>query len=240
MLAILTTNTLVFSDPAVLKRSPALLQTSCSVLNPIASAWSPDNSSLFIAFKQQINKYDPNGELIEQVYSVADENEEITPCIAVGNSLVFATANKFHFLHSADSGNLPISIESHKSTITSLSLSNDSTLLASASSTAVHVHNLSQSSHVVLRGLPVSNGTATCVFSPHLRTRLIVAIGQTLYVYDTTKPSSPMKTISLMASGDVVAVSCSPFSRTLVAAACSDGTLGLADLDKDKGWVDRA
>jgi protein NEDD1 len=77
----------------------------------------------------------------------------------------------------------------------------------------------------------------TCTFSPHLRTRLIVGFGNTVYVYDITRPSNPMKTICFgdATLGDIVAVACSPFSKTLVATACSGGTIGLIDFDKEKG-----
>jgi protein NEDD1 len=38
-------------------------------------------------------------------------------------------------------------------------------------------------------------------------------------------------------TGDIVAVACSPFSKTLVAVASSSGSVGLVDLDKEKGYL---
>ena len=125
---------------------------------------------------------------------------------------------------------------SHKSTITSLSLSNDCSLLASTSSLAVHVHNLTSGSHTVLRGLPASAGQiTTCVFHPHSRTRLVVGVGKQVLIFDTTKPSAPLKAVPM--SDVVVAITCSPFSKTLVAVATSGGQVGLVDMDKEKGCV---
>ncbi|KAG6885299.1 hypothetical protein C0993_003460 [Termitomyces sp. T159_Od127] len=50
------------------------------------------------------------------------------------------------------------------------------------------------------------------------------------------RPSAPLKTITLNeASGDIVTVACSPFSKTLVAVATSSGYVGLIDLEKEKG-----
>jgi protein NEDD1 len=36
-------------------------------------------------------------------------------------------------------------------------------------------------------------------------------------------------------SGEIVGLTCSPFSKTLVAVATSGGNVGLVDLDKEKG-----
>lgn len=58
-------------------------------------------------------------------------------------------------------------------------------------------------------------------------------------VYDTTRPSGPLKTIPMndATTGDIVSVACSPFSKTLVAVASAGGSVGLVDLDKDKAYV---
>lgn len=242
MLAIATTHSLFLADPPALKRSNTLPPPTAQISAPIASTWAPDNSALFIASPREINKYDPAGNFIQQVYDVVESDAQITPCIVSkdkGNSLVFAIANKVHILECGASGKLPKTLESHKSPVTSLAISNDSALLASTSRTSVHVHNLSLSTHVMLRGLPPSSGATTCTFSPHLRTRLVVGSAQTLYIYDTSRPSGPLKTIPMgdVTLGEIIAISCSPFSKTLVAAACSGGTVGLIDLDKEKGSV---
>lgn len=122
--------------------------------------------------------------------------------------------------------------------MTSLALSNDGSLLASTSANAVHVHNLSHGSHTSLRGLPAAVGNiTTCAFHPHTRTRLLIGAGQHLLVYDTTRPSRPIKAVAVVderdSSGEVVAIASSPFSKTLVAVACSGGLVSLLDLEKD-------
>lgn len=245
MLAIAATDRLFLADPALLKRSQVILPADGFTSTPIASTWAPDNSALFIASQREINKYDPAGNFVQQVYDNSDSEEHIGPCLISkdkGNTLVFAIANKLHILECGDGGKPLQTLETHKSPITSLAVSNDSVILASTSRTSIHIHNLSLSTqaHTVLRGFAPSSGPTTCKFSPHLRTRLLVGSGHTLYIYDTSRPAGPLKTIPIrdVASGDIVAVSCSPFSKTLVAAACSSGAVGLVDLDKEKGFVD--
>ncbi|KAH9945854.1 WD40 repeat-like protein [Epithele typhae] len=122
--------------------------------------------------------------------------------------------------------------ESHKSTVSSLSLSNDASLLASTSANAF-------TSTISPFRIPSGGGdVSTCAFHPHSRTRLLVGSGAQILVYDTTRPSGPAKIIPLDKEqknpGPIVAITCSPFSKTLVAAACSGGMVALVDLDKEK------
>jgi len=58
-------------------------------------------------------------------------------------------------------------------------------------------------------------------------------------IYDTTKPSGPIKAITLDASmgGDIVSLVCSPFSKTLCAVATGSGHIALIDIEKDKSFV---
>ncbi|PCH37690.1 hypothetical protein WOLCODRAFT_135777 [Wolfiporia cocos MD-104 SS10] len=60
-----------------------------------------------------------------------------------------------------------------------------------------------------------------------------------MLVYDTTRPSAPVKTFTLSTQrggwGEIVSVSSSPFSKTLVAVASSGGNICLVDLEKEKG-----
>ncbi|KDQ33020.1 hypothetical protein PLEOSDRAFT_1091285 [Pleurotus ostreatus PC15] len=129
-------------------------------------------------------------------------------------------------------------LESHTSVISSISLSNDASLLASATSAVVHVYNLATGSNSVLRGLALAGQSiGACAFHSHSRTRLLLGIGRQFVVYDTTRPSSPVKTIPLdtSSSGDINAISSSPFSKSLVAVSTTGGYLGLIDLEKEKG-----
>lgn len=66
-----------------------------------------------------------------------------------------------------------------------------------------------------------------------------MGMGKQVLIFDTMKPSAPLKVVPIndVNSGLVVAITCSPFSKTLVAVATSGGLVGLVDMDKEKGYV---
>lgn len=241
MLALPTTEALALIDPTVSKSAPPsipFIQQFSS--KPTATVWSQDNAALFVAFAESIHEYTPLGSPINQLISSADS---ITSLIAKdkGQTIIFAASNKVQILeYGSGTGKITQTFTSHKSPINSLSLSNDSTLLASTSGSAVHIHNLTMNSHTVLRGFPQSAGQiTTCSFHPHSRTRLLLGMGKQVMIYDTTRPSGPMKVIPMSdtSTGNIVALACSPFSKTLIAVATSGGYVGLVDLEKEKGCV---
>ncbi|OJA19265.1 hypothetical protein AZE42_07096 [Rhizopogon vesiculosus] len=129
---------------------------------------------------------------------------------------------------------VPKTFESHATKITALAVSNDSTLIASASSKGVHIHDLlipaKHTSLHLSKSAPRSIGTL--MFHLHVRTRLLLGSGCDVLVYDVAKPSAPMKTISI--GQDVMGIACSPFSKSLVAVA-STGSVNLVNLNKEKG-----
>lgn len=151
----------------------------------------------------------------------------------VGGQVVLSAGNKIHTLTS-DGTSLVSTIEGPKP-ILGLSLSNDSTLLAAYSMMGVAVHNLVLGSQTNIR-LPTGGhpGISRCVFHPHTRQRLLLCAGTQLIVYDVTKPTLAVKSVTLAGTGNVVGLSCSPFSKSLVAVAMKDGNLFLVDTDKDK------
>ncbi|KAI0076451.1 WD40 repeat-like protein [Panus rudis PR-1116 ss-1] len=236
MLAACTSSTLTVIDAPTLKKAPAELPPSSAASEPTASAWSPDNSQLYLALSEGIQSYSSSGEFLKTIYVPSLPVTSLI-CREKGNTLVFSTDEETTILD-AQSGKVARTLNTHKAPVTSLSLSNDSSLLASTTHDSVHVHNLSLASHAALRGVP-SGELTTCSFHPHSRTRLLLGIGSQLVVYDTTRPSGPSKTIAMdkMGSGRIVTITCSPFSKTLVAVACSSGTIGLVDLEKEKGQV---
>lgn len=246
MLAVATTEHLLLSPTASLKRTPSLLSSNpkISIPRPLAGTWSSDNSTLFLVFSDGIRTYVDRGATEDIIFSSSDE-EELQGCIVVkdNGAIVCALSNKIAVLESTlSSSNYAIvrTIDVHTSPVTSLAVSNDGVALASTSQTMVYIHDLEIGSHTALRGLPQSSEEPSlCTFSPHFRTKLIVGSGQVLYVYDITRPSSPVKTIPLGsgADGDVVSLACSPFSKTLVAVACEGGTVHLVDLEKEKGYA---
>jgi protein NEDD1 len=118
-----------------------------------------------------------------------------------------------------------------------LSFSHDSTLLTVASPGAVVVHNLALGTQTALRGLP--GRVAVCTFHVHSRVRLLLGIGHKLVIYDITRASGPSRVTSIGdgRAGDVVAVACSPYSKTLLAVACGGGYVALVDLDKELRYI---
>jgi len=236
MFAATTTDALSVSDPITLKKGPSSIPSCLNLLDkPTASSWSPDNTYLFISSAHTIHKYEPNGNILRDIY-VSDDPKPITQLVAKErNCVIFGVGSKVHVLECDANPQILQTFDTHKTPVNSLTLSNDNSLLASTSSGAVHVHNLAVGSHSVLRGLANQDIKAS-TFHPHVRTRLLVAAGKQLIVYDTTRPSGPMKTIvmSESVSGDISFVACSPFSKTLVAVATPTGFVGLVDLDKEK------
>ena len=243
MLSISTTEGLSILDSITIKRTPPLVPPCLTLTHKVvASTWSSDNAFLFLASLQTIQRYDPSSNSLEEFYSNIGEGDISHLVFRDKGSLIFSSGEIVHLL---DCGSIPKvshTFDTHKSMITSLSLSNDASLLSSTSSTAAHVHNLSLASHTVLKGLPLGSQPITAsVFHPQLRTRLLLGVGKQLVVYDTTRPSGPMRTIALNEtnstthSGDIIAIACSPFSKTLVAVATTGGNVVLIDLEKEKG-----
>ncbi|KAI1794639.1 WD40 repeat-like protein [Ganoderma leucocontextum] len=243
MAAILTPSNLTVLDHSALKHPSSTIQPTCPLPPlPTCIAWSAETNAVYISSATSgILQYDlATGSLQD----VSTHDQASDPPVSLltkdrGNTIICTSGQKVTAL-SAQSGKTAHTFDTHKATITSLSLSNDSTLLASTSAHAIHVHNLTLASHTVLRGLPAGSGTiSTCAFHPHARTRLLVGLGSQLLVYDTTRPSGPAKIIPIDKEkknvGSIVSISCSPFSKTLVAVACSGGTVALVDLEKERG-----
>ncbi|KAJ7905424.1 WD40-repeat-containing domain protein [Mycena olivaceomarginata] len=212
MLALTTTLSLSLADPLTLKRPPSSLASCLALLSPCAaSAWSPDNLYLFLASANTIHQYNPALNSLTDIYSSPDT---ITHLVCKSkSSLAFATPDKIHVLESTNV------VQTFDSTApTSLALAND--LLAYTSADSAHVYNILLGSHTTLRGINLAGQRiTTCAFHPHSRARLLLG-------------TIPMNDAS---TGDIVAVACSPFSKTLVAVASSSGSVGLVDLDKEKG-----
>ena len=244
-LAVATTEHLLLSQTASLKRTSSLLSSGPKTLipRPLAGTWSSDNSTLFLVFSDGIRKYSDRGAVEDVIFSPPEE-EELQACIVTkdNSTIIGALSSKIAVLEfnpCSSDYTVVKTIDIHTSPVISLAISKDGATLASTSQTAVYIHTLGIDSHTALRGLPQSSEEPPlCAFSPHFRSKLIVGSGQVLYVYDVTRPSSPTKTIPLGsgANGDVVSLACSPYSKTLVAAICEGGTVHLVDLEKEKGY----
>lgn len=236
MLAIVTQNGTSLIDPMNFKNSSSSFPISSS-LECFTNAWSPDNSQLYMANSSSIKRYTPSESLLEELYHGSDT----VTCLAMqdkSSNLFFAASNKVWSLDCTHSpGKVLSSLEPHKNTVTRISMSNDGTLLASVSASAVFVHNLTLSSHTQLKGLPDRKPVTCCLFHIHSRTRLLLGIGRDFVVYDAMRPSSSLKTVRIPGGGDIVGITASPFSKTLVATVTSNGDVVLVDLDKDNGYV---
>lgn len=238
MLAVIASRAFAVIEPTALK-SAQWLSSPQQVLDSTATAvaWSADNSALFLAVSGTVRRYDRTGNFEKDVHEY--EGDIISMIVKdKSNTVIFTSGDKVHVLE-CGSGNITSTFDIHTSAVISISLSNDATLLAVTSDSSCTVHNLSLASHTVLRGWPTGLGAGrmtACSFHPHTRTRLLLGIGKRLLIYDISRPSAPLKSVSLGSiSGDVVAIACSPFSKTLVAVASSGGSLALVDLDKEKG-----
>ena len=233
MLAVVTTDALVVLDP---KKTSTCPPPSCTLTSPTAASWTPDNSALLIAHSCGIQKFDVQGILQSTVY-VPSESTPAVACKDKGHTVIFSAGNEVSFVDTS-SGKVAHKLDTHKSPISSLAISTDGTLLATFTPEGVQTHNLSLNTTTTLRGLPLNAGSVTaCVFHPHMRTRLLLGIGNLLAIYETTRPSGPSKVVAMdeKNTGDIIAITSSPFSKTLVAVGFSGGAVALVDLDKDKG-----
>ncbi|KAI6127691.1 WD40-repeat-containing domain protein [Pisolithus croceorrhizus] len=231
MLAIVTEDGTGVVSPITLKRSGATIPISSS-LRCTLSAWTSDNSQLYLAVASHIKRYTISEGLLEDMYSGPDT---IT-CLALadkGDKVFFAAGNEVHVLDC--NTDVSLALEDSKFPISSLALSNDSSLLALASESMVFVQHLTLSSRTSLHGLP-SGTVSCCIFHRHASTKLLLGIDRSVSLYDVTEPSGPSKTVKLRcSSGHVVAIGSSPFSKTLIAVAVSNGDVALIDLNKEHG-----
>ncbi|PPR02051.1 hypothetical protein CVT24_011150 [Panaeolus cyanescens] len=237
MFAATTVDSVCITDPTTLKKPPPSLNLTAQPPGPpTATAWSSDNSYLYLASSNTIFRYDPESHNFEELYSVA--SYETVQHIAVRDvdTLIFATADKVHVLDISSTPEISQTFDTHKDTITSISISNDGKLLSSTSASSIHVHKLSDGSLSILQGGTISDDIQVSSFHLHLSTKLLVGAGKDLVIFDVAKRTAPVKTIPLSDStiGSIVAVACSPFSKSLVAVATSGGSIGLIDLEKEK------
>ncbi|KAF8582659.1 WD40 repeat-like protein [Ramaria rubella] len=251
-LAATTETSLTIIDSGSLKRNATSydFQRTPTPTALKAHAWSLDNNTLYLASSNAIYSFLPTSSAFATLYK-SPQGTLLQPVLVPKDksTLIFAQGSAIHLLTIGSSPpKIANTLIGHSTPVTSLALSNDASLLASSSgSGTLCVHNLAHNSLTVLKGLPSTTGitskTLICVFHPHSRTRLLVGNGKTLVVYDITRPSSPVKSISLSERdnsgtipniGHVVAISCSPFSKTLTAVAFSSGFVALVDLEKDR------
>ncbi|KAI0372956.1 WD40 repeat-like protein [Pilatotrama ljubarskyi] len=244
MAAVITSTSLTILEHPTLKHPPSTSDPACVLASPGSSVvWSAESGIVFVASVDgSLSQYDVASKSLG-VLNICGRPSSGTIVSLLykdrGSTVIYGQGQQV-IVSSTITGNITNTFDTHKAPITSLSLSNDSSLLASTSARAIHVHNLTLASHTVLRGIPAgSRDITSCAFHPHSRTRLLIGLGSHLLVYDTTRPSGPAKVVDIDKEkknlGPVVAISCSPFSKTLVAVALCGGTVALIDLEKEKG-----
>ncbi|KAH9043379.1 WD40-repeat-containing domain protein [Lactarius pseudohatsudake] len=247
MLAVLTSNHITITERSALQKGPTTLAPTCpvSLSSYVASVWSPDNASLYVATTDSLARYDPFGTLVKSLWPLPDSEAPIDHNRISGlalkdkGTLILSMGSSVHLIEHSSSTSSSTKIVQTLPThpdpdpILALSLSHDGTLLTVASKSAVVVHNLALGIQTALRGLP--GPVEVCTFHIHSRVRLLLGIGHNLVIYDITRPSGPSRIASIGdgVGGSVIGVACSPYSKTLLAVACREGYIALVDLDKE-------
>jgi protein NEDD1 len=248
MLAVLTSNHITITKRSALQKGPPTLTPTCrtDLSSYVASVWSPDNTSLYVATTDTIARYDTSGTLVKTLWPLpdGDAHSHISGlALKDKGTLILSMGNSVHLVeHSSSSSSSTKIVQTlpthpNPDPVLALSLSHDGTLLTVASQSAVVVHNLALGAQTTLRGLP--GPVAVCTFHVHSRVRLLLGIGHNLVIYDITRPSGPSRIASIGdgVGGNVVDVTCSPYSKTLLAIACRGGYIALVDLDKELRYV---
>ena len=250
MLAILTPGHITITEHSALRRGPPTLPPSSQVplSSYVSSVWSPDNGSLYVATTDSIIRYDASGAFIKSLWPFPDRAHiplDDIGCLTAKDkgTLILSMGSAVHIVEHSSSASSQTKVvqtlpaHPDPDPVHALSLSHDSTLLTVASASAVVVHNLALGSQTTLRGLP--GPITVCTFHVHSRVRLLLGISHKLVIYDITRPSGPSRVTSIGdgTAGDVVAVACSPYSKTLLAVACSGGYVALVDLDKELRYI---
>lgn len=246
LLAISST-ALFIADITASKRASLALKRIRLDSKPRAISWSTDNSTFFVATVDTIYSFlssSPSSE--SAVIYVAPQGQTLQSILLCRDTstVIFAQGPSIHLLSLGTKPRVSNTLIGHSSPIVSLSLSNDGSLLASASlSGTLCIHNLNHNSLTLLKGFPVTTSTSkrlVCAFHSHNRTRVFVGCGRVFAIYDVTRPSNPIKTIKfseIPLNSFILAIVSSPFSKPLLAVAFSSGQVALVDLEKDRSLL---
>ena len=193
---------------------------------------------LYVATTDSVNRYDASGTLIKSLWLLSDSDD--IPLDDVGGlavkdkgTLILSMGNMVHMVEHSSSASSPtkvvqaLPVHPNSNPIHALSLCHVSTLLTVASPNAVVVHNLALGAQTMLRKL--RGRVAVCTFHVHLRVCLLLGISHKLVIYDIKRPSGPSRVTSIGdgVTGDVAAMACSLYSKTLIAVMCGGGYIAL-------------
>ncbi|CAE6441955.1 unnamed protein product [Rhizoctonia solani] len=219
---------------------PSRIPSSCI-------SWSCDALTLFVASGGSVSAYDPcSGAWLRDVIR---EGEGGIGGAKLGAMAVLDGPNSSGLmlalargpravLFDAEARRAVLTIEGHKSSIQAISVACDLSLLATSSTDATMITNISQQSTTVLRGAPA--GSTTAAFHPSRRTTLLILSPKGLHVFDTTKGGAPIRTIPISkveGTGGSIAFSPSTSSLAAVALPGRDGRVVLLDIDKDSSLL---
>jgi len=227
-LVAVTTAELVLLDP---KLGSATAPTRSSLTGPLAAAC--DGTSVYIASAGGVAKY--GRESATHLFSFADDALPVC-ALAAQDGLVCVARDMLIDVYQTGMVAPSETLGGHASPITSLALSRDGALLASASRT-LHVYDLASSARTIFRGLPNDSAACSMVkFHPTREHTLFSAFGRQLLVHNLLAPDAPVSALQVGSGsrGDIVDIDCSPFSHSLIAVASAGGLIGIIDLDKEK------
>ncbi|KAG9103359.1 hypothetical protein FRC06_011306 [Ceratobasidium sp. 370] len=129
-------------------------------------------------------------------------------------------------------------VEGHRSSITTMSLAQDQSLLVTSSGETTVITNLVQQTNTVLRAAPP--GVVAVAFHPAKRSTLLILSSRGLYVFDTAKGNAPTRTIPVgKAEGGAGCIAFSPITSALVAVLVpgSGGRVLMLDIEKESSLV---
>ncbi|CAE6513797.1 unnamed protein product [Rhizoctonia solani] len=218
---------------------PSRIPSSCI-------SWSYDASTLFVASGGSVSAYDPSsGAWLRDVIREGEGGiggAKLGAMVVLDgpdeSGLMLALAKGPRaVLFDAEARRAVLTIEGHKSSIQTMSAACDQSLLATSSTDATMITNISQQSTTVLRGAPA--GATTAAFHPSRRTTLLILSPKGLHVFDTAKGGAPIRTIPIKVEGTGGSIAFSPSTSSLVAVALPgrDGRVVLLDIDKDSSLL---
>ncbi|QRV93899.1 hypothetical protein RhiJN_21917 [Ceratobasidium sp. AG-Ba] len=208
--------------------------------------WSPDAATVYVASGGSVSAYDPSGAFIRDVVR---EGEGGIGGAKLGSMVVLETQSGTDPVLAFSRGARAVvfdsetrralqTVEGHRSSISTMSLAQDQSLLATSSGETTIITNLVQQTNSVLRGAP--SGVVAVAFHPTRRSTLLLLSTRGLHVFDTTKGTTPTRTIPIgKAEAGTGYIAFSPIAPTLVAILVpgGGGRVLMLDIEKESSLV---
>ncbi|ORY89708.1 WD40-repeat-containing domain protein [Leucosporidium creatinivorum] len=223
------------SDP------PLILEASTPVASS-AVVWHP-NGSRFLTISTdglQVSVWDKSG--IKQLYNLkrtdSDSSLPVVTAVFHDGGVALASGSSVHLYSST--GAFVKSLSGHPlgANISCLSANLDDSLLASSAGSSLIIYNRTTNTQNTLHAKAVRAQTYSVLsFAPSRRTFLAAATSTGLvHLFDSSKPSAPLRTISLSSAPLPPAVTNLAFSTfaPLLLVSSATGHLSLVDTEKQK------